>query len=88
MQYDGPVTVDSFDPDDQRWQALLAQHEVLSAAAAVAWSALVEAYRPSPDGMNRPQPDLLQRYRTACAVRAAAEAELLALLQTGSRVQG
>jgi hypothetical protein len=81
MQYDDPVTAAPPDPEDQRWRALIAQHQVLSAAAAVAWSALLDAYRPSPDGMIRPQPDLLQRYRSACAMRAAAEAALLELLQ-------
>jgi hypothetical protein len=81
MQYHQPVPVGPEDPTDQRWHALMAQHEVMSAAAAVAWSALVDAYRPSPDGMIRPTPDLLQRYHSACALRAAAEAELLALLQ-------
>ncbi len=81
MQSLDPVAAEGSDPSDQRWLALMAQHEVMSAAAAVAWRALVEAYRPSADGMIRPQPDLLQRYRSACAMRAAAEADLLALLQ-------
>jgi hypothetical protein len=81
MQSHDPVTVEPSDPTDQRWRALMAQHDMLSAAAAVAWSALVEAYRPSADGMIRVQPELLQRYYSACAMRAAAEADLLALLQ-------
>ncbi len=81
MQSYDPATVQPSDPADQRWQALMAQHDMLSAAAAVAWRALVEAYRPSPDGIIRQQPELMQRYHSACAMRAAAEADLLALLQ-------
>jgi hypothetical protein len=81
MQSRDPAATPPPEPADLRWQALVAQHDLLSAAAAVAWSALVEAYRPSADGMIRRQPELLQRYQAACAMRAAAEADLLSLLQ-------
>ncbi len=81
MQFQDPATLEPFRSDDERLRTLVAQVEMLRAAAAVAWSALVEAYRPSADGMIRPTPDLLQRYHNACAMRAAAETELHALLQ-------
>lgn len=90
MQSFDPATEELVCPGDQRWHMLVAQIEMLNAAAALAWNALVDAYWPSADGMIRPRSDLLQRYHSACAMRAAAEAELLVLLQpqTASKADG
>jgi hypothetical protein len=84
------VTGGSTDPeqspataDDQQWIALLARYDLLQAAARLAWEALLEAYKPSADGLIDPSAELLERYQQAVAVRQAAELALFRHVNSG-----
>lgn len=71
---------------DDRWRDLLAQYELVQMAAGLALQALIEAYKPRPDGMiNDPPPEVLQRYRRACALRVVAEQALLEFVESNAR---
>ena len=73
---------------DDRWRDLLAQYELVQMAAGLALQALIEAYKPRPDGMvDDPSPDVLQRYRKACALRVVAEQQLLDFVESHARHQ-
>ena len=72
--------------DDQQWRALLAQCQLLNAAAVVAWNALIDAYRPLPNGNVQPSADLLLRYKNASSLRVAAEKAMLHFIETGEPV--
>ena len=71
---------------DDRWRDLLAQYELVQMAAGLALQALIEAYKPQPDGMiDEPSPEVLQRYRRACALRVVAEQALLEFVESNAR---
>jgi hypothetical protein len=71
---------------DDRWRDLLAQYELVQMAAGLALQALIEAYNPRPDGMiSDPPPEVLQRYRRACALRVVAERALLEFVESHAR---
>jgi hypothetical protein len=73
---------------DDRWRDLLAQYELVQMAAGLALQALIEAYKPRPDGMIKdPPPEVLQRYRRACALRVVAEQALLDFVESHGRSQ-
>jgi len=76
------------DPVDarQRWSDLLAHHDVASMAATVAWEALVAAYKPSLEGTGTPSRALLDQYRAASALKAAAEQLLVDYLKERHRL--
>ncbi len=69
--------------DGDNWRELVAQYELVQMATGLAFQALVEAYRPGPDGhISEPPAELLMRYKNACALRMAAEQALLRLLES------
>jgi hypothetical protein len=71
---------------DDRWRDLLAQYELVQMAAGLALQALVEAYKPRPDGMiSDPPPEVLRRYRKACALRVVAEQALFDFVESHGR---
>jgi len=74
--------------DDPQWIELLERYGLLQAAARLAWEALLEAYRPSADGLVSPPPELLERYQQAAALRHAAELALFNYIKSGKRLTG
>ena len=74
--------------DDPQWIELLERYGLLQAAARLAWEALLEAYKPSADGMVSPPPELLERYQQAAAMRQAAELALFNYIKSSGRLAG
>jgi hypothetical protein len=71
---------------NDRWRDLLAQYELVQMAAGLAFQALIEAYKPRPDGMiDQPPADALLRYKKACALRVVAEQRLLDFVESNAR---
>ena len=73
---------------DQQWQELLERCDTLQLAVRIAWEALLEAYKPSPDGFVNPPPELLERYYKASALRQAAELALFSYTHQRERMSG
>ena len=71
---------------DDRWRDLLAQYELVQMAAGLAFQALIAAYKPRPDAMiEEPSPEVLLRYKKACALRIVAEQALLDFVESNAR---
>jgi hypothetical protein len=70
---------------DRDWHDLLQQYELVQMASALAFQALLDAYKPTPDGLiAAPSPEVLMRYRNASALRAAAEQALLSFIDAST----
>jgi len=66
---------------DADWRGLLDKYDALDAAALIAWTALVDAYKSNANGDIVPTAELLATYEMAKAMRVAAEQALLSFMQ-------